>query len=393
MEPETSKNFLKDYVRLAEQTEIPEIFQFWCGLAALSGALGRRLWIDRGVFTIYPNLYVVLVAGSGRCRKSTSISIASRLLRTIEPPINIIAQKITNEALIETLRVIHMEDQKALLRETCEGFIIASEFSTFLNRKSYESGLGSSLIAFYDCEDPFEYRTRGRGSEMLRNTCLGLLAGTTIHSIRTAIPMNAVGEGLTSRICFVSVDVAPPPVAITRTSKEKKHLHGMLERRLQEVSRIRGEVVLSDEAEEFHEKLYNEFYESSPFWIDPLMSGYASRRFIHLQKLAMLFMVSEGDELVVQKRHVTFANNILRQSEVDMQKVVRMIASSDQGILVDLILSQVTKAGRITRTDLLRSLSHRVGTKELSELIETLVHTGQIQSSVINEKIGYELVD
>jgi len=393
MEPGTSKNFLKDYVRLSLDTEIPDIFMFWCGLSTLSAALGRRLWIDRGEFVIYPNLYVVLVASSGRCRKSTSIAIASRLLRVVEPPINIIAQKITNEALIETLRVVHMEDEKTILRETCEGFIIASELSTFLNRKSYEGGLGSSLISFYDCEDPFEYRTRGRGSEMLRNTCLGLLAGTTIHSIRTAIPMNAVGEGLTSRICFVSVEIPPPPVAITRTSKEKKHLHGMLERRLQEVSRIRGEVVLSEEAERFHEELYNEFYKSSPFWSDPLMSGYASRRFIHLQKLAMLFMVSEGDELVVQKRHVTFANNILRQSEVDMQKVVRMIASSEQGILIDLILDHVTKVRRIARTDLLKSLSHRVGTKELSDLIETLVHTGQIQSSVINGKLGYELAE
>jgi len=393
VEPGTSKNFLKDYVRLSLETEIPDIFMFWCGLSTLSCALSRRVWIDMGQYIIYPNLYVVLVAGSGRCRKSTAISIAEKLLRTIEPPVNIIAQKITPEALIETLRVVHTEDEKAFLRETCEGFIVADELSTFLDRKSYEGGLGSLLITLFDCKEFFEYRTRGRGSEMLRSTCLGLLSASTLDWIRNAIPINAVGEGLTSRICFVYVDKAPLPIAMTSTTREKKLLYAGLTRRLQEVSKIQGEVTLDDEARELYIETYNKFYMNSSFYSEPLMSGYASRRHIHLLKLAMLFMVSESDELVLHRRHVTFANNILCQSEDDMQKVVRLIASSDQGILVDLILNQVTRSKRIARTDLLKGLSHRVGTRELSDLIETLVHTGQIQSSVINGKLGYELAE
>ena len=102
-------HFLRDYVTYNEGTEIPSTFALWCGLAGVSAALGRRVWIDMGPFTIFPNLYVVLVAPSARNRKSTAIGLIENMLREVRPKINIIAQSITPQAMIDALRFKEVE--------------------------------------------------------------------------------------------------------------------------------------------------------------------------------------------------------------------------------------------------------------------------------------------
>ena len=132
---------MRDFVLLCKGTEIPDIFALWCGIAGISCVLGRRLWIDMGTYTIYPNLYVVLVAGSGRCRKSTVVNMIEKLIFQLDPRPNLISQKITPEALIDALKVTEVTEKKIFVRQTSEGFVIIDELSTFLNRKTYELSL------------------------------------------------------------------------------------------------------------------------------------------------------------------------------------------------------------------------------------------------------------
>jgi hypothetical protein len=389
--PDEVANFLKDYIRLAEDTEVPDIFMFWCGLSGLSCALGRRVWIDMGHYTIYPNTYIVLVSGSGKCKKSIAIEIIERLLRQLEPSPNIIAQKITPEALIEAIRVVTVND-KVIMRESCEGIIIADEFSTLLDRKSYDAGLGAMLITLFDCKETFEYRTKIRGSELLFNTCLGLLAGSTVDSVRKAIPIDAVGQGLTSRICFVYTDIPKNPILRTTYGEDKRKLQDDLVRHLQKVSTVGGPVKLTDEAWSLSEDIYNTFYRTSTFYDDPLMAGYASRRCTHLLKLAMLFSIAEDNSLMVQASHVRFANNLLIQSESDMSKVVKLIASSDVGVLAELVLMKVQARERVSRNEILKSLSHRVSSRELTEVLDTLIQSRQITSRTDGNTIYYTFI-
>lgn len=385
------KNFLQDYVRLGEKTEVPEIFMFWCGLAGLSFSLGRAVWLDMGHYILYPNLYVVLVASSGRHRKSTAVGMMERLLRRLEPPLNIIAQKITPEALIEALRVVHTENDKEILRETCEGCIIADELATFLNKKSYETGLGSLLTTLFDCKDSFKYHTKSRGEELLQNSYLGLLSASTLDWVRQAIPLEAVGQGLTSRMCFVYVDTPPEPFGRTESSKEKKLLEDQLLAHLMGVSKLRGRFELTEEAWELFDETYNNFFRTSRFYEDYLMSGYASRRHTHLLKLGMLFSVAESTELVVTKKHLQYAKNLLEQSEPDLERVVRLIASTEQGLSTDMILRIIGKRGEISRSGLLQKVSHSVSSRDLTEIMATLVHAGLVRTEVRGGTIYYSL--
>jgi len=127
----TSDDFLRDFVRLSEKTEIPVFFMLWCGISGVAATLGRKVWLDMGHYAVYPNLYVVLVAGSGRCRKSTAISQILNLMQEVVPKPNILAAKTTPEGLIDALSGRDCEDESRLLRQTSTGWVCADELGTF----------------------------------------------------------------------------------------------------------------------------------------------------------------------------------------------------------------------------------------------------------------------
>ena len=378
LKPTRSRNFITDYVSLSQGTEIPDIFALWCAVAGVSCALGRRTWLDMGTFTIYPNFYIVLVGGSGRVRKSTAISQIEGVLRTMSPPPNLISQKITPEALLEALSGVNTTDAKILLKKNSTGFLVADELNMFLNRKSYESGLAGILIQLYDCKEVVAYHTKGRGVETVNDSCFGILSGSTVDWIRNAIPEDAVGGGLTSRFIFVYVQDPCPPVAFPSFSDEKRAIKENLVRQLQVIATLEGQFKLDEEAKKFFSKEYIRFATSSEFFDDKNLSGYGSRRGVHLLKIAMVFAAAE-QSLLITLSHVTGAVQMLESAERHLTQVLTLITASEAGTLVTSILDYIRQRKKITRTNLLKSFNHKIGSRELTEIIDTLKESGQVE--------------
>lgn len=387
----TDQNYLQKYLSLNKGTEIPDVFALWCGLSAVSIVLGRSVWLDMGTYVIYPNLFVVLVAGSGRCRKSTAIKIAERLVVQLEPPPKLIAQRITPEALIKALQPKGPEEKGSkeptkILSGSAVGYVIVDELANFLNRKTYEGGLCSLLIPLYDCNAAYEYHTIGRGVERLENTCLGLLGASTIDWIRNAIPPDAIGAGLTSRILFVYVESPPPPVAITSFSDEKHALVYELVKDLQRIQAYKGEVKLTEDAWLFYRTTYEDFYENSELYAMPMLQGYASRRHVHWLKAAILLAASDGSEtesgrLLVEHRHLDGALALLETCEKTLPQVISLIAASERGVLLEEVYTRIAGSGKISRKALTKSMQHKLDIRGLGDILQSLRSSERIGMS------------
>jgi len=377
-------NFVLEFTRLCKGTEIPELFAVWSSLGVVGATLGRNVWLDMEFFMVFPNLFIVLVASSGRFRKSTSIEAAVDLLKesNVEPAINFISQTLTPEALIGSLLGGQRQEGNGDL--ICEGFVVADELSTFLNRKYYDLGIAPLLINFFDCKRRYVYETKKRGKEILNNICLGMLAGSTISSIRNAIPSDAVGGGLTSRLIFVYANIPPKPVARIRLSEEQLTIRAELPKVLEEIRKLRGPVVLTPQSWELYEEAYVKHCETSPFFIVPFLSGYASRWHVHMLKVAMILSVSERplkEPVEVLPRHITGAIQILEASEVYMPKILTLITSTERGALGEMMACNVEQMGEggVGRADLMRSVAHKITVREFEELVGTLVAAGRIE--------------
>jgi hypothetical protein len=388
MEP----NFLRQFKSLFEGTEVPDRFAVWAGVSCLSAMLERRIWIDMNLFTIYPNMFVVFVADAGRMRKSTAAAVTRKLLSKTDPGPRMIAQKTTPEALIDALRVIRTDSQTALLQETCGGIVVANELVTFINRDTYERGLGALMIELWDCPEKYEYRTRNRPTEEIHYGHLSLLGATTIHSLRDAIPLAAMGDGFTSRTIFVYVDTPAPPVPRPVQSKAFKQTEQDLIKHLQGLSTMSGEVTFSDEAGEFFDDEYRRFYASQLF-DDPKFQAYASRRDKHLLKVGMCLMAAEGGGMELTTSHLQGAKILLEDIEGSMRTVFDRIAMTEGGSLTEEVFTIISKsAGKsASRSEVLRRMGHKLSANDLRSIIETLVVSGRIVLDTASGSLQYKV--
>jgi len=327
-------------------------------------------------------------------RKGAAIIMTQKLLSRVDPGPRIVAQKCTPEALIDALRIIRSDEQDKLLKESCGGIVIAEELVSFLNKDTYERGLGTLLIELWNCADKFEYRTRNRPVEELHYSHLTLLGATTVHNLRGAIPIQAMGDGFTSRVLFVYVDQMPTPVPRPRQSAAFRRTQEELIRHLQSLSSLQGEVTFTPDAERFFDEEYEEyFYESTK--MDPQFHAYASRRDKHLLKVAMCLMAAEGSgNLFLDVHHLQGAKVALEDLEAELPTVFNRIIMTETGSMTDRVLRTIQAApeGAITRSELQRRFSHQMNAFELGKIIQTLTQSRQIRLDTIGGELMYKAI-
>src|SRR5438067_5724999 len=61
----TNVDFIESFLKLTEGTRTPELFRLWSAIALVGGALERRVWINNGDGTVFPNMFILLVAPPG----------------------------------------------------------------------------------------------------------------------------------------------------------------------------------------------------------------------------------------------------------------------------------------------------------------------------------------
>ena len=86
------------YLTFTANSEPPYTYRLWCGISVIAACLKRKCVLNWGTLTLYPNMYVVLVGPSGRCRKGTAMNQGMWFMR--EMGIKMAAESITREALI-----------------------------------------------------------------------------------------------------------------------------------------------------------------------------------------------------------------------------------------------------------------------------------------------------
>jgi hypothetical protein len=137
--------WLHDYLRaVTPLTDAPVEFHLVSGLCALAAAVGNRLWTVSWGQSVYPHLWVVLVAPSSFWRKSTSINQAEALLREASPT-SVYPSDFSREKFLR------------ILAEQPGGVLTLKEFGGFLATlgRDYMGGMKENLTELYDGPDVF----------------------------------------------------------------------------------------------------------------------------------------------------------------------------------------------------------------------------------------------
>lgn len=385
-------SWLKEYLRYTDMQESPDIFHLWVGLSVIATILNREVCFNLKAYKVWPNQFIILVAGSQQCRKSTAIQMGQDILESIPKEFRpqVLAQKITPEALIETLKETKVAVGEHGIKPLASGLLVASELSVLIDKQARNSGLLAVLVDLYDSKDRWEYKTRLHGKEELLNVYLNLLAGSSPEYLRISLPYDEIGGGMLARTIFVYAAQPKRRIPFPMFGAEQQKQQDRLVHDLMEISKLRGEVEISPDGRRW----YSEWYMNVKHNIaHPALKSYYAKKENHVLKIAQLLSVAESDSLVVDEVHLQMALSILDRNEKGLPHVLGELVSSQTGYKTQVVLNVITDLcsndRRVTRTNLISRLHHVMDIEEIDRAIETLVAANMIDKVLAAGKGGF----
>jgi len=114
---------------LAQHSELesPTNFWLWGGMAAISAVVKDNVWLDRQIYNLYPNIYVMFHAESG-LKKGPPISMAKQLVRAVGGT-RIISGRSSIQGILKELGTAQTQPGGRVINKSC-AFICSSELTS-----------------------------------------------------------------------------------------------------------------------------------------------------------------------------------------------------------------------------------------------------------------------
>ena len=376
-------NWIDSYMELMLNTEPARLFDLWTAYSVIAAALRRKVYLQLGRLTYFPNIYCVFVAEPGVARKTQAVKYGVELLSTI-PEIKMSSDSATKEAMTDDIfdsgLDALMPDNSNMRHSSLN--IISKEFESFLGQKKENTRMLMALTDLYDCPDEWSSRTRHSGSTKIIRPWLNLIAATTPDSLASSLPASAVGGGLTSRILFIWADKKKRPVAIPSMTPKELILKDHLIKDLYVISRISGEYVMTADCINHWQIWYDQFDEDESgnrICADKSFNGWYSRKPTFIIKIAILRSAAEADTRVVQWRHIEEALQAVRDVELVMGNAFKAIGKSEITAEVDTVLQLVRSSRDISEKQLMTTVWRDIDSSKYDNVIETLIKTGKVR--------------
>lgn len=377
-------DFFSSYLEYTDNTESPKIFHRWAAIAGIGAFLGRQYYFQHGHFTIYPNVYSMLI-GSPGTRKSTAIKLMRKIL--VETGYNTIAaDKSTKEKFL--LDLAGEKDEGALATpeelldqnlfgdsnaQDCEMFIMADEFNDFFGNGNIE--FISLLGTLWDYSGVYRNRIKNGKSVSINNPTVSILGGNTPTGFSIAFPTEILGQGFFSRILLIygepngkRIPFPKPPdpdqtraiVETLRTIKQTAY----------------GAATLTPGAQKLLERIYQ-----LPNAIDDVrFESYSTRRFTHLLKLCLITSASRGANGITEG-DVIGANTVLSYTEQLMPKALGEFGKAKHSDVTHKIVQLLDSTSRVlTYKEIWKHVSSDLEKmSDLSTLLQNLATADKIQ--------------
>jgi len=363
-------DWIEGFLTFTNNTEPPRMFRMWTAISVVAACLQRKCVLHWGSLDFYPNMYVVLVAPSGKARKGTAMIPGLKMLR--EMGVKLASNSVTRQALIRDLKrsnETEVDPTTGTMDIHASLTVFSKELTVFLGYQNNE--LMTDLTDWYDCDDDWVYRTKHEGVDDIKGVWVNIIGATTPDLIQSAMPLNAIGGGLTSRMVFVYEQRKGKTVHTPFYTKEELKIQEELLIDLERIRMLKGEYKVTERFIEGWIDWYTEIDESPPFE-DPRFSGYFERRPTHVMKLSMIVNASRGDTMVLDKEDLDHAVEILRNTEIKMRYTFSGVGKSSLANTLSQVMAEISAKKEIRYDELLSRFYNDVDKWGMDKIIETM---------------------
>lgn len=376
-------NWLESFEKAFENTEPPERYVYWVGVATIGGALQRQVCLNEVTFKLWPNHYVILV-GPPAVKKTTAINYGIDRLRKVEG-VNVGPSSVTWQYLVDKLKEIQTSSPEEMkltgqaIKDSCPIVLPAGELGTLIDFD--DRGAIDFFVNAWDSPDIYDKGTRIMGDQMLNGPCPSLIAGTTPQWIKDNVHGSTRGGGFISRCIMPYAN--RPRKTITYPSRHVSEDHSeqlsFLEHDLACIATLKGEYKLNSEAialgEMWHTATsisnYNkDTHDDSDNW--------ANRRYSHVHKLAMVLAASKRDELIITADDLKEAIRRVEDLHQDFKHVFALLDERKETKAAKEIESYMVDKKRISLTELMVDMRLRFTKREVIDALEMLIIGGML---------------
>ena len=382
------KNWIESYLSYTSHFEAPEVFHFWTAVGTIGGALRRKVFIDQVEFQWVPNFYIIFVAVPGIVNKSSTAGIGERMLRelnTIQFGPNSCTWQALTQSLSEVAEMVPIENgpdplTTKHLAMSCLTFF-ASELGSLLDAN--DNKMLDVLTDLWDGKlTEWKKNTKTSGNDTIPNPWINIIACTTPKWMSENMNSRVMGGGFASRCIFVHAEakrnLVPYPKLVVPTN------HGSLREDLVhdlgEIANLRGEVLLTPDAVEWGIKWYHDHYAKYADYLkDSDMVGYVARKQSHLHKLAMVLSAAESDDLMIERKHLEQALQIMNEVEKGFTHVVADVHAKPEQDQARRLLAIIGIKKKIPVNILYKMVFKEMSSTMFDEAIKSCVRTEMIK--------------
>lgn len=358
----------------------------------------RRFFIRDGLYTIYPNQYIVLVAPPG-IGKGTAINFVWGLVRKTAPNYiaNMIADRVTAPKILERIAngwpgpPLTIGQQVAIGNRDHSCCIFSTEMSVLI-------GASDQMLDFL-CEgwdrNEYDYDTKNSGSAFIRDMCTSLIAGTVpdfIQRIDTNKNMPVKG-GFTSRCLFIFEDkparylLHPPPI---ETDPQSSKRLDDLKNDLLHISQLSGGEFTYDAASLITFDNFISSVRTSTIDDSEAITNFKARIRVHVLKLAMVLAISRHDTLVIEDCDMRLSIAYVQKALKSLELVFRGSGDSDMALATARVQNYVEKAGMASRKELLKHLHRHMSAEVLDRIIYVMTEIGEFTPVISGTTCYYQ---
>lgn len=399
------------------ELESPTNFWLWGGLSAISAVVKDNVWIDRQIYNLYPNIYVMFHAESG-LKKGPPISMAKQLVRGVGGT-RIISGRSSIQGILKELGTAQTQPGGKVINKSC-AFICSSELTSSIVEDRVATDI---LTDLYDRQYNIgEWRSLLKMEQFnLKDPTITMLTATNEAHSQDFFGKKDIHGGYFARTFVISenrrnransllVPLANPPKYADHIEylKELSKLTGSFAPLalnqpndngcvIPYKEHVTGEINYFTEAGLLYQKWYENFIEETLTEDLRDDTGTLNRFGDSVLKVAMLLSLARSPELYIDAESMQLAIEHCRK----LVGNVREMTYGKKGLseaknIKDLIIKEFLSRDnhQISRAMLLKKMwSHYKEAHELDEIMMSFDQSGMIKTESIGNQIIFRMPD